>query len=241
MIYFTVARTAAFALVLHVIAATANAQSTEPKCGSARVVDGDGLVIGDTTFRLFGIDAPETYQRCFDDKCEAYTCGIVARDRLSEHIAGRPVCCIPNGKDRRGRTLATCSVDGEELNAWQVREGLALAYTRFSRNYVDQQRAAEDAGRGMWRGAFIAPSEQRRCGKLIPVLGARKAVCPDPSCLPEDAPPGCTIKGNVSRNGRIYFVQGHPQYSSVKINGLPKRWFCSEEEARAEGWRPAAR
>ena len=235
-------RTPWLVLAFHLAAATAIAQPTPPPiCGPARVVDGDGLVIGDTSIRLFGIDAPENDQRCFNEKCEAYTCGIVARDRLDEHIAGRRICCVPNGKDPYGRTVATCSIDGEDLNAWQVGEGLALAYTEYSRNYVGQQKAAQDAGRGMWSGAFYAPSEQRRCNKQIPIFGARAAVCPSPSCPPLDAPPGCTIKGNVNKGERIYHVQGQSQYGKVKITGPPKRWFCSEEEAKAAGWRPALR
>ncbi len=124
-----------FLIVTLTVAPAIAQQAPQPICGPARVVDGDGLVIGDASIRLFGIDAPETDQRCFDDKCSTYTCGIVARDRLSEHIAGRPVCCLPNGKDPYDRTVATCSVDGEDLNAWQVREGLALAYEKSSRTY----------------------------------------------------------------------------------------------------------
>jgi hypothetical protein len=48
-------------------------------------------------------------------------------------------------------------------------------------------------GRGLWAGAFITPSEQRRSNKEIRVLGVGAAVC-NPTCLPPDAPPGCTIK-----------------------------------------------
>lgn len=49
----------------------------------------------------------------------------------------------------------------------------------------------------------------------------------------------CNIKGNVSTKGeRIYHVPGQKYYSKTSIqasNG--ERWFCSEEEARAAGWR----
>jgi hypothetical protein len=48
----------------------------------------------------------------------------------------------------------------------------------------------------------------------------------------------CNIKGNVSSNGRIYHLPGQRYYSATRINPLNgERWFCSEAEARAAGWR----
>ena len=50
----------------------------------------------------------------------------------------------------------------------------------------------------------------------------------------------CRIKGNISSNGRIYHVPGSRQYAQTKINaGKGEKWFCSEREAEAEGWRRA--
>ncbi len=46
----------------------------------------------------------------------------------------------------------------------------------------------------------------------------------------------CNIKGNISRNGRIYFTPDDPMYPRVKIN-CKERWFCSPKEAEAAGWR----
>lgn len=58
------------------------------------------------------------------------------------------------------------------------------------------------------------------------------------------APPAkdCNIKGNISINSRerIYHVPGQEYYASTKISPqYGERWFCSEEEARAAGWRKA--
>ena len=48
----------------------------------------------------------------------------------------------------------------------------------------------------------------------------------------------CLIKGNISENGRIYHVPGSRWYSETGINpSRGERWFCSEAEARAAGWR----
>lgn len=64
--------------------------------------------------------------------------------------------------------------------------------------------------------------------------------------LPEDTassgvghPPGCDIKGNINSKGdRIYHLPGRSSYASTRINpDSGERWFCSEDEARAAGWR----
>jgi hypothetical protein len=53
---------------------------------------------------------------------------------------------------------------------------------------------------------------------------------------------GCDIKGNISMNTgeRIFHVPGQEFYSETVINAdKGERWFCSEDEARAAGWRKA--
>jgi endonuclease YncB( thermonuclease family) len=102
--------------------------------GVPRISDGDAdtFYVDGVKIRLAGIDAPETDQLCMGREATRWTCSIDARDRLSEHIHGRSIDCTTNGKDRLDRTLAVCSVEGQELNAWLVREGWALAYIRYS-------------------------------------------------------------------------------------------------------------
>jgi hypothetical protein len=51
---------------------------------------------------------------------------------------------------------------------------------------------------------------------------------------------GCGIKGNIStRTGeRIYHMPGQKYYFETRINWFRgERWFCSESDARAAGWR----
>ncbi len=59
----------------------------------------------------------------------------------------------------------------------------------------------------------------------------------------EKAGKACLIKGNISRSGeRIYHVPGGRWYDATRIDPLRgERWFCSEAEARAAGWRRAKR
>jgi endonuclease YncB( thermonuclease family) len=63
--------------------------------------------------------------------------------------------------------VAKCRLvgDGEDLNAWLVREGLALAYREFGTDYVRQENEAKAAGRGLWAGTFTPPWEWRRSGR----------------------------------------------------------------------------
>jgi hypothetical protein len=51
---------------------------------------------------------------------------------------------------------------------------------------------------------------------------------------------GCPIKGNISKNtgARIYHTPGQEHYAQTRIDWLSgERWFCSEADARAAGWR----
>lgn len=52
---------------------------------------------------------------------------------------------------------------------------------------------------------------------------------------------GCTIKGNISASGaHIYHVPGDRYYGATRIDFLKgERYFCSEADARAAGWRRA--
>ncbi|MBC7281131.1 hypothetical protein [Hoeflea sp.] len=54
----------------------------------------------------------------------------------------------------------------------------------------------------------------------------------------------CVIKGNISINSgeRIYHVPGQEDYEATRIRSeYGERWFCTEAEARAAGWRKAGR
>jgi hypothetical protein len=53
------------------------------------------------------------------------------------------------------------------------------------------------------------------------------------------SPSGCLIKGNVSARGeRIYHPPGCRYYNATRIDpARGERWFCSEAEALAAGWR----
>lgn len=147
-------------LVLVGLLAFSPARATDLS-GTARIIDGDTLAVAGVTVRLFGIDAPERKQTC-GDAAEKWDCGTAATLALTILIDGRAIACQSVNKDRYARTVARCSVGGADLGAELVRQGLALAYVAYSKDYVPQEREAQTGRIGMWRGDFVAPWEYRR-------------------------------------------------------------------------------
>ena len=204
------------------------AQAAGVVTGSARVIDGDTLDVGGVRMRLHGIDAPESGQRCRAGG-KRWSCGREATRALAGRIGGRSIECQKRDRDRYGRVVAACSASGRDLNAWMVAEGWAFAYRRYSNAYVGEESAARAARRGVWRGEVVPPWEWRK-GKR---LGGTRTTAR------QESGGGCNIKGNISKNGtRIYHVPGGRYYDQTRINtSKGERWFCSENEARAAGWR----
>lgn len=199
------------------------------RSGIARVTDGDSLVLGDVSIRLHGIDAPEIGQTCTDAKGKDWACGRWARDELRQIVSGKAVTCKLRDIDRFGRQIATCRLGGQDIAALMAERGAAVAFTRFSDDYLPQERQARHARRGIWAGKFHSPEDWRRQSRTAEV------VTPVPAR-------GCAIKGNISNNGRIYHTPGQEFYDKTRIDTRKgERWFCTEAEARAAGWQKARR
>ena len=128
--------------------------------GRTTVVDGDTLDIGGKRIRLHGIDAPESGQTCRTESL-SYRCGRNATTALADKIGQRPLACHRKDTDRYGRIVAVCWIGAENLNAWLVFHGWAVAYRRFSTDYVLHEDAAKKARRGIWRGEFQMPWDWR--------------------------------------------------------------------------------
>ncbi len=217
--------------------------------GIAKVREGDQIQIGSTRIRLAGIDAPSVDQLCLNTKGERWTCGVAARDELTHHTDKKNWSCHALRTDRRGRIVARCTVDGEDIQKWMVRSGWALAYTRISHDYEADEKAAREAKAGMWQGAFIAPWDWRVRNKKTAILGATKpppnahAILLASASGPVAPSPDCTIKGNVNSAGEcIYHTRASRWYSQIKMQiSKGTRWFCSVEDAEAAGCRETRR
>jgi len=208
---------AALAIALLVIASDIAAADT------IRVVDGDTIKIGETTYRLNGIDAPEHGQKCNKPSGKEWPCGKRATEALNNMVEGQAVRCEGNETDGYGRTIATCYIGNIDLNRQMVLDGMAWAFLKYSTVYTKEENEAKQSGLGIWQ-ANSQPAWDYRAERW--------------NSAQQQAPEGCPIKGNISKNGNIYHAPWSPWYSRTKIN-LKKgeRWFCSEAEAVAAGWR----
>ena len=224
-----VVRTVAAGIFFAIVVPSGSVHPDVP--GRASVIDGDTIEVGGKRIRLHGIDAPESEQLCRAGGT-SWRCGRHAGRALADHVDGRLVVCEERDRDRYGRIVALCRVDGEDLGAWLVSRGWALAYRRYSAEYVKEEASAEAARRGLWREEFVPPWDWRSGVRLTPFRhdDDRDAAI-------------CRIKGNISRDGeRIYHLPGGQYYGRTRIDpSKGERWFCTEPEAREAGWRRSRR
>ena len=194
-----------------------------PVYAQVRVVDGDTLDIGETRYRLEGIDAPEAGQTCQTPK-GTWKCGKEATEALIALVSQANVICAPVTVDDFGRTIATCSADGRDLGAEMTQRGLAWAFRKYSDSYNAEETKAKIEGLGIW-SAPNAPAWEYRAAKW--------------EVAEQKTPEGCPIKGNISSSGKIYHTPWSRDYGRTRISlSKGERWFCSEAEAIRAGWRP---
>lgn len=147
------------ALLLVLISTGAQADVT----GQASVIDGDTIEIHGDRIRLHGIDAPESAQTCQRDG-QAWRCGAAAANALDRAIGRQTVRCRETDRDRYGRIVAVCTAGGTDLNEWMVVNGWAMAYRRYSTDYVPAERQARADQDGIWATTFTPPWEWRSGG-----------------------------------------------------------------------------
>ena len=147
--------------------------NSEEIYGTPKIIDGDTVHINSKKIRLEGIDAPEIRQQCqkvflkisaiigFSFK-KNYSCGVISKKKLVNKIKTSQINCISSGRDRYKRYLATCYKDGINLNKWMVRNGLAVAYKRYSKDYLGDEAHAKENKLGLWKGSFIRPEKWRK-------------------------------------------------------------------------------
>jgi len=227
--------------------------SAPPGLAATAVVKDAGTVqLGNVTYRLDGIDAPAIDQLCIDEHADAWTCGIEARDQLTKLIGGKPIHCDDIGIDPtfKKRRLGVCKIEGDPTSLSQllVRQGYALnVEVSATGRFKPDEAAARDNRAGVWKGCFVAPREFRQAKKDGTLLGnscpadrdtqIRAALFPDDLPMPAT----CNIKGKyavrarVTGNVGIYHLQACRSYPGLTQD----RWFCSEEDAQAAGFRRA--
>lgn len=203
--------------------------SQEVKNGTVlvtRVIDGDTIEIeGGQKIRYIGIDTPETV----DPRKPVQCFGVEASKRNKELVEGKRVSLEKDiGEiDKYGRLVRYVYVGDVFINLVLVREGFAHSYTyppdiKYQNQFIEAERLAREQKKGLW------------------------GSCPT-SLTPTTATPSsqaslssmCTIKGNITEE-KIYHTEGCGSYEKTQIDeARGERWFCTEEEAVAAGWRKA--
>jgi micrococcal nuclease len=198
------------------------------------VVDGDTIdvLIGGQELRVryIGIDTPETV----DPRRPVECFGREASERNRQLVEGKSVGLERDVSetDQYGRLLRYVWVDGRMVNAALVEEGYATATTyppdvRYATMFAALEARAREAGRGLW-SACAAPQPSPAAGGPCDFSGSDEPV----------------IKGNISYSTgeKIYHVPGGYYYDDTVIDEAKgERWFCTEAEAIAAGWRKSKR
>ena len=138
--------------------------TTTAALADVRVIDGDTIDLDGTRIRLHGIDAPERKQPCYRNGI-MWLCGQEATKHLKDFLRDRTVRCDIRGKDRYGRSIGVCFAGNVNINRYMVVSGFAMAYWRYSHDYVEWEIEARRAKRGIWSGRFTPPWDWRR-GKM---------------------------------------------------------------------------
>jgi endonuclease YncB( thermonuclease family) len=130
--------------------------------GPATVVEADHLAINGVVFALFGIDAPLRIQWCINGN-QRFACGLQARDALQALVEDNVVTCEqvrdPHLR-RRVLRFGRCTVGELDLAAEMIRQGMAMAFTEQSDEYVSLQEQARSERVGLWAAdEFMSPWE----------------------------------------------------------------------------------
>jgi len=139
--------------------------------GYVKVSDGDTIKISKYKIRLHGIDAPEKKQICqrpylnlvFFSLYEDYFCGVFVTNKLKEFIENKIIeCRVNDKKDFFGRYLGVCYKNNLNINQWLVENGYAVAFIKYSKDYVKFEEIAKKNKVGIWSGKFLMPWEWRK-------------------------------------------------------------------------------
>ncbi|HXK40681.1 MAG TPA: thermonuclease family protein [Candidatus Paceibacterota bacterium] len=194
-----------------------------------RVIDGDTIEIeGGQKVRYIGIDTPETV----DPRKPVQCFGVEASNKNKELVSGKRVRLEKDVSetDKYGRLLRYIYIGDTFVNLELVKQGFAYSSTyppdvKHQSQFTEAQRQAKEQNKGLWSSCPVATP--------TPTVTATPSTTQQPS--------SCDIKGNISSSDeKIYHVPGCASYNATKIDeARGEKWFCSETEALAAGWRKA--
>ena len=149
----------------------ANPLAASEATGPIRVIDADTFDMGlREHVRLIGIDAAEAAQTCTDAAGAVLPCGAMATSAARRLYGGRIATYRWDRVGHYGRPLATCTVEGRDVNAELVRLGLARTY-RDGPLYRREEREARIARRGLWAYEMTDPADYRAAARGVSAPG----------------------------------------------------------------------
>ena len=151
-----------------------SADTSRSISGKADIIDGNSIKIKGQSIRLVGIDAPEKKQLCkkayislfIFTFSKSYRCGETSTNSLKKFINDQIVLCkTEEKKDFFKRYLGTCFKGKRNINSWLVKNGHALAFRKYSKEYLKEELYAKNNKIGLWQGTFEMPWEWRKKNK----------------------------------------------------------------------------
>jgi len=198
-----------------------------------RVVDGDTIEVeinGKTEpVRYIGIDTPETV----DPRKPVQCFGVEASKKNKELVDGKMVRLEKDitDRDKYNRLLRYVWLGSTLINQVLVERGYAKSYSyppdvKYQDKFVTAEREARENKLGLWTACGFEATA------TTPATAQTSSSASNPSC---------TIKGNISASGeKIYHMQGCGSYTKTTIDeSRGEKWFCTEAQAQAAGWRKA--
>jgi endonuclease YncB( thermonuclease family) len=117
--------------------------------GFAIVQENSALKLSGALIYLYGIYVPPTEQSCYTF-VRPPPCGPRASLALDFKTSGHFVHCWPVAANPDGSLVARCSSEGEDLSAWMLQQGWAVALPDAPMEYQALERIAQAKGIGIW-------------------------------------------------------------------------------------------
>lgn len=208
------------------LAVQANAGSEDGVVsGRATALSGDMLRVGGRLIRLAGIEAPVAGQICERSGGRTFDCASAAASALRKLAGRHRIVCELSGHSENGADLANCRASDTDVARELVRAGAVFAAAGRGADYASEEELAQTEKLGIWQKTPERPDAWR-----AKIWEEAK----------RSAPEGCPIKGIVRGGGRLYAMPWTSGYDGRKVREVKgERWFCSEDEAQAAGFRLA--
>lgn len=207
--------------------ASVGKSSSSELSGRATAISGDLLRVNGQLVRIAGIEPPVAKHPCLKANGRRWNCSAAARTALEKIVRGKSVACAASSQDDEGHTLASCTIDGDDVADALVRGGHVFAAPGLFASYGSAESAASAAKIGLWQGDTVRPQQWRE-----QIWEEAKRAAPE----------GCPIKGYTRAADRLYAMPWASGYDGAKVRTVKgDRWFCSEEEARSAGFKAASR